>query len=164
MAFLISNLLSESIFDFGKWSNGKSTNKCICRFSVWPLPEVENWFQKQILNENRHISILNFFKEFRSILEREKKMDFPFYCQKVAWVGFYFWREKKFWKKPNTLVYAQVLVVTCRKLNSDKCLLRSPPPPNHNQFLLVAFFALLKIISFSICLCWHCFVWSHLLS
>ena len=44
----------------------------------------------------------------------------------LAWVGFYFKREKKILKKPNTLVYAQVLVVTCWKLNSDKCLLRSP--------------------------------------
>ena len=26
--------------------------------SVWPLPEVRNWFRKQILNENVHISIL----------------------------------------------------------------------------------------------------------
>ena len=29
-------------------------------FSVWPLPEVRNWFQKQISNENVHISILIF--------------------------------------------------------------------------------------------------------
>ena len=45
-----------------------------------------------------------------------------------AWVGFFFGKEKNL-KKPNTLEYAQVLVVTCRKLNSDKCLLRPPPPP-----------------------------------
>ena len=34
MAFLISNLLSESSLDFRKWSNGKSANTRICRFSV----------------------------------------------------------------------------------------------------------------------------------
>ena len=27
-------------------------NTRICVFSVWPLPEVENWFRKQIWNEN----------------------------------------------------------------------------------------------------------------
>ena len=61
MDIFISNLLSESIFDFGKWSNGKYTNTRICVFSVWPLPKVKNWFRKQIWNENVHISILNFF-------------------------------------------------------------------------------------------------------
>ena len=34
MDILISNLLSESIFHFGKWSNGKYTNTHICVFSV----------------------------------------------------------------------------------------------------------------------------------
>ena len=28
---------------------------------VWPLPKVQNWFQKQIWNENVHISIQIFF-------------------------------------------------------------------------------------------------------
>ena len=36
------------IFDLGKWLNWKYTYSCICVFSVWPLPEVENWFLKQI--------------------------------------------------------------------------------------------------------------------
>ena len=38
MNFLITNLLSESIFDFRKWSNGKYPNMLICIFSIWPLP------------------------------------------------------------------------------------------------------------------------------
>ena len=37
-------------------------------------------------------------------------------------VGFYFWQEKNE-RKPNTQEYAQVLVVTCQKLKSEKCLL-----------------------------------------
>ena len=42
--------------------------------SVWPLPKVENWFRKQIWNENVHISILKFFfKEFRSVFQKVKK-------------------------------------------------------------------------------------------
>ena len=73
MDILISNLLSESIFDVGKWSNWKYANTRICVFSVW-LPEVENWFRKQICNKNVHISILNFFfEEFRSLFWKVQK-------------------------------------------------------------------------------------------
>ena len=57
MDIFISNLLLELIFDFGKWSNWKYTNMRICIFSVWPLPEVKNWFWKQIWNENVYINI-----------------------------------------------------------------------------------------------------------
>ena len=39
----------------------------------------------------------------------------------------FFLANKKFLKKPNTQEYAQVLVVTCWMLNSEKCLLRTPP-------------------------------------
>ena len=60
MYILISNLLLKLIFDFGKWSNWKYTYSRIHVFSVWPRPKVENWFLKQIWNENVHISILNF--------------------------------------------------------------------------------------------------------
>ena len=91
MAFLISNLLSESIFDFGKWSNGKS---------VWPLSEVENWFWKKIWNEKRHISILIFFWRVSVNIKKKSKNGFPIVFSKSdsAWVGFYFWWEKKFWR------------------------------------------------------------------
>ena len=58
MDILIWNLLSESIFDFGKWSHWKYANACICVFSVWTPLEVENWFWKHISNENVHITIL----------------------------------------------------------------------------------------------------------
>ena len=49
MGILFSNLLSESIFDFGKWSYRKYTNKQI----------LENLFQKHIWKENAHVSNLN---------------------------------------------------------------------------------------------------------
>ena len=68
MDILIPNLLYKSIFDFGKWSNGKYMYTRIRVFSVWPPPEVENWLLKQIWNEKGHISILNFFcGVFRSV-------------------------------------------------------------------------------------------------
>ena len=58
MDILIANLLSELIFDFGKWSNWKYANTRICVVSVWPLPEVKNLFRNQIWNENVYITIL----------------------------------------------------------------------------------------------------------
>ena len=89
MDILILNLLSESIFDFGKWSNWKYGNKRICVFSVWPLPKFENWFWKQIWDKNVHISIQIFFGAFRSVFKKSQKMDFPLYFQKVMllWQG-----------------------------------------------------------------------------
>ena len=88
MDILISNLLQKSIFDFRKWSNWKYTYSRIREFSVWPLPEVENWFLKQIWNENVNISILIFFFwAFRSVLKKSKKINFPFYFQNVIWLG-----------------------------------------------------------------------------
>ena len=72
MDILISNLLSESILDFRNWSNGKCANTCICVFSVWPLPKVQNWFQKQIWNENVQISIQFFLKSFGHYLKKSK--------------------------------------------------------------------------------------------
>ena len=80
MNILIWNLLSESIFDFRKWSNWKYANTDIRIFSVWPLPKVKNWFWKQISNENVHITILNnFLERFDQHLKKVKKMDFPLY-------------------------------------------------------------------------------------
>ena len=77
MNIFISNLLSESILDFRKWSNWKYAKTRICVFSVWPLPKVENWFWKQIWNENVYISISKiFFGAYRSIFEKFKKMYF----------------------------------------------------------------------------------------
>ena len=90
MDILISNLLSESIFDFGKWSNWKYANTGICIFSVWPHPKVKNWFQKQIWNKNVHIFNLNFFSgAFLSVFKKVKKNDFFLYFQKVMllWQG-----------------------------------------------------------------------------
>ena len=74
MGILFSNLLLESIFDFRKWSNLKYAKTRICVFSVWPLPEVENWFRKHIWKENTHISILIFFlKSFGQYLKKKVK-------------------------------------------------------------------------------------------
>ena len=73
MDILISDMLSESILDFRKWSNGKYANTRICVFSVWPLSEVQNWFRKQIWNKNIHISSLNFFlKSFDHYFKKSK--------------------------------------------------------------------------------------------
>ena len=85
MDILIWNLLSKSIFDFGKWSNWKYAYTRIRVFSVWPLPKVENWFWKLIWNENVHISILIFFLSFSVSILKSQKMDFPLYFQKVIW-------------------------------------------------------------------------------
>ena len=81
MNIFIWNLLSESNFDFGKWSNWKYANMHICVYSVWPLPEVKNWFWKQISNENVHITILK--KNLSALISiwKSKKMNFPLYFQ-----------------------------------------------------------------------------------
>ena len=63
------------------WSNWKYTSSRIRVFSVWPLPEVENWFLKQTWNENVHISILNFFWSVSVSILKSQKMDFPLYFQ-----------------------------------------------------------------------------------
>ena len=57
MDILISNLLSELIFDFGKWSNCKYANTLIRIFSVRPLPEVKKKSESRI---EIRISILLF--------------------------------------------------------------------------------------------------------
>ena len=87
MDIFISNLLSKSIFNFGKWSNWKYANTHISVFSVWPLPKVKNWFRKQIWNENVHVSILIFFGAFRQYLKKKSKIGFPLYFQNVIWRG-----------------------------------------------------------------------------
>ena len=45
MDILISNLLAESILEFGKWSNGKYTNTHTCVFSVFSCRLVLGRFQ-----------------------------------------------------------------------------------------------------------------------
>ena len=91
MGFLFSNLLLESIFYFGEWSNRKYTNTRDCIFSVWPLSIVKNWFQKQIWKQNAHISILIFFvKSFGQYL-RKSKNGFPIAFSKTVFhlcIGF----------------------------------------------------------------------------
>ena len=76
------NLLSESIFDFWKWSNWKYAITGICVFSVWPLQDVKKLFQKQIWKENAYISIQKILKSFGQY-SKSQKMDFPLYFQKV---------------------------------------------------------------------------------
>ena len=55
-------------------------------------------------------------------------MDFPLYLQNVIWPGgFIFFINFFFLKKPNTLEFAQVLVVTWVRLDCVEALL-SPDP------------------------------------
>ena len=62
---------------FWTLGSGQTENTQICVFaffSVWPLPKVQNLFQKQIWNENVHNSILKKnFEEFRPISKKVKK-------------------------------------------------------------------------------------------
>ena len=51
MAFLILNLLLESILDLGKCSNQKTHESESTGFLVWALPEVQNEFRKQFFNQ-----------------------------------------------------------------------------------------------------------------
>ena len=87
MDILISNLLSESILDFGKWLNRKYTNTRFCVFSVWSLPEVQNWFQKQIWKKLKNGYSIVFSKS------------------DLSGIGYIFW-QFFFLKKPNTPIYA----------------------------------------------------------
>ena len=59
--FLFQICFRNKFWTSGSGQTENYANTRICVFSVWPLPEVENWFPKQIWNENVHISILNFF-------------------------------------------------------------------------------------------------------
>ena len=85
MDILFSNLLLESIFDFGKWSNWKYANTHICVFSVRPLPEVKNLLRKLIWNENVHVTILKKNRERFGQYLKKSKMDISLYFQKVIW-------------------------------------------------------------------------------
>ena len=64
LGLLISKLLSKSILGLGKWSNWKYANTYLRIFTVWPLPEVQNWFWKQFWNEKVDISVVIFFWVF----------------------------------------------------------------------------------------------------
>ena len=85
MDILYSNLLSESILDFGKWSNWKYTNKRICVFSLGPLPKVQNWFRKQIWNLFWSVSV-NIKKVKIWIFHCISKSD-------LTGVGYIFWQN-----------------------------------------------------------------------
>ena len=94
-------------------------------FLVRALPKVRDQIQKHFFDKVLYNYCSKFFLE-RFVLS--KKMDFPLYFEKVIWVGGgLFFCRNFFLKKPNTPEYAQVLVVTCPKLNSVTALL-SPPP------------------------------------
>ena len=105
MGILFWNLLSKSIIDFGKWSNGKYTNTRsytntrICVFSVWPLPKVDNWFRKQIWKKNAHISIqIFFFEEFQSILKGKKWISHCIFKKSFDRRRAFFFNKIFFWK------------------------------------------------------------------
>ena len=85
MYILILNQHSESIFDFRKWLNWKYANRCICVISVSSRFKVKKWFQKQIWNENVHITI---FFVFVFVLKCfTQKIDFPLYFLKNDLTG-----------------------------------------------------------------------------
>ena len=123
---LISNLILESIFDFRKWSNWKYANTSICVFSVCPLPKVKNWFWNQIWNENVHIFILIFYGF--GLYFKNLKNGFPIVFSKSDQGSVYFLAEDFFWK-------ANLLVVACRKLKYEKCLI-APANPHEVSFLI----------------------------
>ena len=85
----------------------------VSAFSVWPLPEVANWVQKQIWNEKDHISLQNFcFRVFWTAKKNPYKL-FSIVFSKSDLIGIgLFLSRKKILKKPNALEYALVLVVT----------------------------------------------------
>ena len=100
MDILISNLLSETILDFRKWSNGKHMYTHTCVFSVWPLPKVENWFRKQIWKDNTHNSIQKKnLKSFGHYLIKSKNR-FPIVFSKcdLTGVGSNFGQKKNYEK------------------------------------------------------------------
>ena len=86
MAFLISNLLSESIVNFGKWSNRKSANKLICGFI---------FCQKKILKKAKHPSICPSFggnmpeDQFWPVLLRLPPYQGPTEALSLLWMDFF---------------------------------------------------------------------------
>ena len=65
------------------WTSGngqiENTRKygfaCFCVFSVWPFPELQNWFWKQFWNQKVHISIV---KKIWSVMTNKKKLKIGF--------------------------------------------------------------------------------------
>ena len=75
-------------------------------------------------------------------------MDFPLFFKKWFGLGRVFFWRKTILRKSNTLVYAKALVVTCRKLNCDKCLLRPPKAPLIIGFISENFLWPINIMTF----------------
>ena len=67
----------QNCFQNQFWTSGsgqtENTQIRICVFSVWPLPEVQNWFWKQFWNEKVHISIVK--KNFGAFWPTTKKVE-----------------------------------------------------------------------------------------
>ena len=79
MGILFSNLLSESILDFGKWSNGKYTNMRIYVFSVRPLPEVK--IDSESRFEKRMLIFLFFLRSFNQNLNKKNQKKSQIYSE-----------------------------------------------------------------------------------
>ena len=79
------------------------------------------------------ITVLNICGAFRPKKWRSNKWIINYSFKKWFWWGGQFFRQKFFLKKPNTLEYAQVLVVMCPKPNSVTALLS--PTPQHKAGL-----------------------------
>ena len=138
MDILISNLLSESILDFGKWHNWNYAN-----YTNW-----RNWRNfscttsrspKLIPKADLKSEYPDFYSNFLERFNHPKfflKNWFPILFSKSdlgGGGGRIFWRNKLL-KKPNTSGYAQVLVVTWAKLNSITALLSPRPSMAFNLF------------------------------
>ena len=78
-------MLSDSIFDPGKYPNQKVYKSESAGFLVWVFLEVQNWFWKQFLIKFYIITILNFLLSVSSKKNCIKKMEFPLYFQNVIW-------------------------------------------------------------------------------
>ena len=79
MDILISNLLSESILDFGKWSNRKTRIRIFAYFPFGHFPKSKIDSKADLKWKCLYFYFKFFFEEFRPILKKSQKMDFPLY-------------------------------------------------------------------------------------
>ena len=99
-------------------------------FLVWALPKVRDQNRIHFFDKVLNNSCCKFFCFVRvSRFKKWRSKKRIFHCIFKTWIGWEgtYFVTKKILKKPNTPVYAQVLVVTCQKHNSVAALLSLPP-------------------------------------
>ena len=127
-------MFSDMIPDLGKCPNQKTCKyvylriSCVFWFGHFPRSGIKS--ENSFFIKCYIISVLIFFFwVFRPKKWRSKKwISHCIFKKLMILVGFSFFGGKNL-KKPNTLEYAQVLVVTCRKLKSEKCPTTPTNPP-----------------------------------